>query len=695
MIAGKKYRILINSLIGLFVALLLLILTNFLIAKTSTIATEHMDIIGNISDDTLQIATSSQHLALVDQSNQAELSKITKEIQDYSAELDDYMAKLDNYEKKETAMEDFAKIWQVYRQKINALSSNRAEDRLALANYAQDQKGSIWDLMNVGYDTYLEETYRLASYSRYLQIFTLLALIGYLIFFVNFTFRRMHETDRAVEKAQKETADIMRTVNEGLFLIDRNMVIGENYSDKLEDIIHQKHIAGRTLLELLNGMISQKDLDTTKLFVEQLYNNWVVEDLIQDLNPLKQVLTTYMDKQGIADTRFLEFNFLRVMNEATAEVSKVFVSVVDVTNEVKLQNQILKDKEQHDKQIEMISYLMTANPEQLAVFIKETHHRFQRMNGVLKHEVNDFDNLQAKARTLLRETHSLKGDASAMKLGVLVSLAERQENELKHLLQQPTLKGNDFLKITIALDEMMDITHFIQSLMQRLHLDNASLSGLVNASDKHKLDSTNDTASPKVVETPIIKSVISHTQNYWQHYFTQYADDIAKRHQKQVQLTVIGFDNNGIDDAKMAVYKDITTQLIKNAIIHGIESPEARLAKGKPSMGQIELILQAVDGQHQLSIQDDGQGIDWQKIRDKAIEIGQITASQAEQLQPKDLVNLMFSSGLSTAEQQDEDAGRGMGMDIVRQLISEHHGKIGLNTKFHQFTQFTLRFPQN
>ncbi|ELA09352.1 putative CheA signal transduction histidine kinase [Moraxella macacae 0408225] len=488
--------------------------------------------------------------------------------------------------------------------------------------------------------------------------------------------------------AQRQTDDIMNTVNEGLFLIDKDLRIADQYSGKLEEILQQKNIAGRCMYDLLKGMISQKDMDTTKLFIDQLYNSWVVEDLIQDLNPLKQVLVSYVNKKGITDTKFLEFNFLRVMDEVSKNVEKVFVSVVDVTNEVRLELQMQKDREQHDRQIEMISYLLTVNPTQLNNFIKETKQRIERMNNVLKMEQSD--TLLHKAQQLYRESHSLKGDASAIKLNAVVDIVEKQESQVKQLLERRQLTGNDFLSFTIALNELMDMVNFIEELTLRLNLKDE------NVAAKPTDQATNQSAESKIaLINPHKSDPISTKDNYWQDYFGNYANDIANRQGKKVVVSVNGFDNTSISEEKSHLYKDIATQFLKNAIVHGIESPSERLAKGKPELGVVTLSLENIaDNQQKLSITDDGQGINWEKIRDKAVEIGQVTKEQAKNLQSKDLVRLMLSAGVSTADKQDEDAGRGVGMDIVRQLAMEGQGRFGMNSQPNQFTQMSVTFPR-
>ncbi|SSY80437.1 ATP-binding protein [Alysiella crassa] len=505
-----------------------------------------------------------------------------------------------------------------------------------------------------------------------LRTIQILGVILAVIIFTLIVFRvlkRLVRTDTQLDFAKRQTDDIMNTVNEGLFLINKDLVIAEQYSAKLEEILCQKNIAGRTLYDLLQGIINQKDMNTTKLFVDQLYNHWVVEELIQDLNPLKKVAVSYLDEYGFAHQKFVEFSFLRVLDESQTQVESVFVSVVDITKEIRLQEQMEKDRVQHDSQIEMIGYLLNTDSHQLLRFISETKERLERMNNILKQD--NTINLRDKTEQLYRETHSLKGDASAVKLASLVGLAEKQEEMLKQLKSRMKLKGDDFLPFTVTLDEMINMVSFIESLLQRLNLQ--------------------DSTSVRISEP---SNAQSENVSYWKSYFSQYAQEIAHRQGKKVVVQVLGFDDMARSEQTMSIYKDITTQLLKNAIVHGIETPAERNSMGKPQTGVVILSLESHHNKDHLQVKDDGKGIDWDKLREKAVEAGLYSSKEVAQLSSKDLLNVMFQSGISTASAQDEDAGRGVGMDIVKQLSHDMGAKMNVSSSAKQFTQIHISFPQ-
>lgn len=555
------------------------------------------------------------------------------------------------------------------------------------------------------------------------SLVTMIQIIGVVIAFLMFlaivfgALRRLRQSDEQLASAQRQTDDIMRTINEGLFLIDKDLIIADKYSGQLEEIMQQSNLAGRSLYDVLRSMVSQKDMGTLKLFIDQLYNPWVVEDLIKDLNPLQQVLVSYIDNKQISHTKFLKFNFLRVLDKDQETIKNVFVSVMDITNEVFLQNQLEKDKEQHSRQIEAISYILTVDHQQLNRFLAETKKRIERMNNILK--IHNMDNLSHKVQQLYRDTHSLKGDASAMKLSNVVDIAEKQEDLLKKLSDKYDLKGNDFLPFTVGLDELISVIAFIEDLTRRLNLsdggtplksyftDSNQSANRQNSQDAYHQNShhnhQNQTQS-QYHDGFFIDMSDDHQPNHshqatqnthtWSSFFTNYAHDIATRQGKQVSLNVQGFELLDDKPELSANCKDMTIQLLKNAIVHGIETQESRIAHHKDPVGQIHLsLLPNGDDSYLLQVRDDGQGIDWEKLRQKAIEQGLVSMQNAQELTRQDLLKFMFSSGISTADQQDEDAGRGIGMDIVHQIVIDLNGKINVNSQKNQFTDISITFP--
>lgn len=157
---------------------------------------------------------------------------------------------------------------------------------------------------------------------RRIQIVGVAIIFAYFLIFVFFFMRRLRESDLATLAAQRETQDIMATVNTGLFLLDKDLKVGNQYSAALEHIIGTDRLAGESLSTILRHRVSDKDLQTAEEFVEQLYNPRVKEKLVNSLNPLNKVMLH--DGQGKGESRYLDFTFSRVYEDK--EISRILVT---------------------------------------------------------------------------------------------------------------------------------------------------------------------------------------------------------------------------------------------------------------------------------------------------------------------------------------------------------------------------------
>lgn len=161
---------------------------------------------------------------------------------------------------------------------------------------------------------------------------------------------------------------------------------------------------------------------------------------------------------------------------------------------------------------------------------------------------------------------------------------------------------------------------------------------------------------------------------------------------KAVEFVVVG-EETEIDRFMVEKLKDPLGHLIRNAVDHGIETTQERAAAGKPENAQLLVQISLSGNQIVFLIQDDGRGINYEKVRQKAIKAGLVNADQAKILNEAELNRLIFSSGFSTAEQVSEISGRGVGLDVVRATIEGLNGQIEVLTEVGKGTQFRISLP--
>jgi chemosensory pili system protein ChpA (sensor histidine kinase/response regulator) len=168
--------------------------------------------------------------------------------------------------------------------------------------------------------------------------------------------------------------------------------------------------------------------------------------------------------------------------------------------------------------------------------------------------------------------------------------------------------------------------------------------------------------------------------------------DNAIRYGKQVELVTEGV-NTLVDKMILDHLTDPLTHMVNNAIAHGIETPEIRQAAGKSPTGIINIRALQQGNQTIISVSDDGAGIDHQKVKNKAVKKGILTPEQAQTMSRIDACELLFLPSFSTADEVDDIKGRGMGMNVVQNDISEIRGTVGTDSTLGKGTSFTIRLP--
>ena len=168
--------------------------------------------------------------------------------------------------------------------------------------------------------------------------------------------------------------------------------------------------------------------------------------------------------------------------------------------------------------------------------------------------------------------------------------------------------------------------------------------------------------------------------------------DLAQRSGKKVDFIVEGKETE-LDRSVIEELHDPLVHLLRNAVDHGVETPDRRVARGKSEVGRIRLTATHRDNRIVIEVEDDGRGIDPQKIRETAVERGAISAEMAERLSDQEALELIFSPGFSTAEVVSDVSGRGVGMDIVRTNIEKLNGSIAVESRPGEGTRFSLELP--
>lgn len=505
-----------------------------------------------------------------------------------------------------------------------------------------------------------------ATRLRWIQtIGILLAVINFFIILVHFI-GQLRDNDKQLDAARRETSDILNTVNEGLFLLDRQLIISHQHSAKLESLFGGRPVADQSFADLLRDLVCEKDMDTAQRFVNLLFRKDIRSNLIGDLNPLDKVEINIPDNDGGFNTRYLSFDFRRVIEQQN--VSGVLVTVNDITENVLLARELEQTRAQNEQQLAMLTNILHTEPKMLKRFIQNAFDTFHRINFLLRDQQKNRPALHSKLNDIFIEIHTFKGDASAYQLEQFIELAHEYEQVVVDLKGKKELNGNDFLRLTVLLEKLFKHTEGVQTLTEKL-AGFAPAAGLAAT-----------------------KQTVKHLTE-WGHLF-DLTQSIAKRTHKQAYLVMTGFTENNLDQSTQSLINDLCVQFIRNAVVHGLELPNVRKNLNKPESGRIDVRLcKLPEGQLELSVNDDGRGFDYNLIRRKALATGRWSASELNSWSHKKLLLMIFEPGFSTADRTTEDAGRGVGMDVVVNRIRRLRGHIRVASRTGKQCQFTVTLP--
>jgi len=189
----------------------------------------------------------------------------------------------------------------------------------------------------------------------------------------------------------------------------------------------------------------------------------------------------------------------------------------------------------------------------------------------------------------------------------------------------------------------------------------------------------------------VMKTRMQPIGNIWSK-FPRVVRDLATACGKQIRLEMEGKETE-LDKTLIEAIKDPLTHVVRNAVDHGVEVPDKRISAGKPAEGRLFLRAFHEGGQVNIEISDDGAGIDYERVKQKALEKGLITSNHAARMTDREASNLIFLPGLSTAEKVTNVSGRGVGMDVVKTNIEKIGGTVDIQSRPGHGTTLKIKIP--
>lgn len=594
---------------------------------------------------------------------------------------------------------DAIAIWQPYKALVEPLMANviPADNTLDLAtDYARANNLTLLKLMN-DLTTSLEISAK--AKSAKLQLIQTIALVLSLIFFANIVFnalRKLRASDNALEKTQRENAEILSTVKEGLFLLDSDLNIGSQFSNSLSKVLQKPITPGMPFMPILESMTSPETFQSAQDYITLLFGSRVKENLVISLNPLSEVKVISLNGEK---PRYLSFQFNRVVEDKV--VLHLLVTVQDVTEQITQAQELLQIKGQSSINVDMLHNLLENNQLQIDQFLKNTDSTLTKINELLAAGNQRGNSPKELINQCFRGIHSIKGEAATLGIVSIETSAHIFEKHLVEIRDKAHFEQTDILSLPIKLTDLFKQVAEIRTTYHLLNQFVAPTS--VQPVLAQRLPDVAESAPAQNANVAFLATQqldttqTAVTENAAQH-FTRNMQALAERvsgnQQKQVQVKCNVALLNILDAQLVNDLQQVSIQLVRNAIVHGIESAEIRTAQGKASKGLITIECKTTQQDGMVfTIKDDGQGIVPAQIRASMLASNHYTAAQVNSMSDEALINQLFEPGFSTASTTTVDAGHGVGLDIVQTSVKEFGGELSTRSIVGAYTEFVINLP--
>jgi len=456
--------------------------------------------------------------------------------------------------------------------------------------------------------------------------------------------------------AERDEIAVMKdSMQIGLFFMDQNFIIQDHYSRYLEEMLSETNLFGKIFTEIIANSVNPSELEAIKDYFGMVIERSYDQDMLDDINPLNEL---HYININTGDRKVFQCAFATV-ERAHGEVF-ILVTVYDITTRVELAKRLQEEEAKRQEEMQSVFELIQVSPDVFGDFTEDMDFEFGTIDKILKDTSLTTHDALVK---VYQSVHAIKSNAVILGLNVFGNKVHNLESKIKQLRE----KQGD-----VPFVEMLNLAVDIEGISKAR--DNFKI-----IIDKLQSYGEGGGKGEKQNVRVLVESLAKTS--------SRGAEDL----EKLIKFVAEDIDSEAIDKGPRRVMKEVLMQLIRNSVVHGIEMPEERKAKGKNETGIIKLTIKMVNGNIQIKLSDDGRGLDYKKIAQKAIEKKLIKKEDAANYDL--LMKVIFMPGFSTAETEGVHAGRGIGLNLVRDRIKEVNGVIKLRTETDKGAVFFVSIP--
>jgi signal transduction histidine kinase len=520
-----------------------------------------------------------------------------------------------------------------------------------------------------------------------------------------------HLQELVAEKV-RQVRDILDNVEQGLFVVNFDGSLSPEHSRAAPEILGVPELGN--LQEALHLSPSQHvDFMSWLGLVQRTHTTMRWEKLTR-IAPLQELEISTGDQEP----RFVRLRYQR-MYDKDRQVEKIMVLAQDETENRRIERIVANEKERHENEVKTIMGLVNNLPEVIREFMKDARSRIDNLEDLCRSMLDRsiaarechpkpplFVPSNEEISRIFRDLHTIKGNAGTYGFERLAKIAHQGEDLLESLKQPITVRTAETLRAILGkLDEM--VVAYEEILATERKLMGCGLDGdvLVQVSER-KLDHLRrlavaiHAASHTMVDSDAVRTLAEACERIRDVPLSKLADKyrsmvqrMAERLGKHIRTEIVP-KHFEVGPNFLAPLDEALVHLFRNSVDHGIESPEARLGAGKPEHGTIRLEVRTDEDRIEVTISDDGAGIDIESVAAKAVQSGLVSEVEMGSMDDEEKLQLVFQSGLSTSPCVTDVSGRGVGMSAVRDSIESLGGSVSISSETGKGTRIVLVIPQ-
>ena len=501
--------------------------------------------------------------------------------------------------------------------------------------------------------------------------------------------RHEREKQEIAGASNRLTEAILKSSTLGLFLLDAKDRIQPQVSKSLATLFRRQEFNNLSFEKLIGPVVSAKTLSTARSYVARLLES---NQDSGDSTPLDDVEVRLPNGEGGFDTAHYSFHFTAV----DAPERCWLVRVSDITARVQQQRELEDLRTNLETHAEILRGVLQSGGARFGAFLQKTDASMKSINNVLKKPAREADAFRGKLEETLAEVDRVRRDAASLKLAGLETAARSFEDSLQELRSRGNLSGGDFLPLAVKLDQLYVKFALIRTLSTQASTPRHTDVETVRSADVAVTENgTQIIEAPKFIADLEQKAAAPKRMavaGSLDSTLSTLTDLVAQEYHKTVVLECSGLDL--VPARYQATIKNVAIQLIRNAVMHGVETPDERQAAGKPLHGTLQVEFRALENRtYELLFEDDGRGLDPDKVRRTAVARGLLTEEAASRLRDRQAIKLIFKSGFTTLPSGLDEPAHGAGMSLVRRYVHEAGGKIALASLMGHETRFKMTLP--